>query len=233
VLLAIETASGVGGIALCDGDELLGERTLGGIGARHAAELLPAIDSLLRGAGRTLADVERIALSVGPGSFTGLRIGLATALGLCFATERSITPVPTLAALSLQAEDAECIVPLLDARRGQVYTGLYGPGGEGLAADRVVDPLPWFQQVAEQAAGRLPVLLGTGACLYQNEIRSTFGEQARVLGREAAHPLARDVARLAREASSMSPDEVELCYLRRSEAEEKRLAGHLRRDPIF
>jgi len=188
---------------------------------------------LLRGAAGTLVDVERIALSVGPGSFTGLRIGLATALGLCFATERRITPVPTLGVLSLQAEDAECIVPLLDARKGQVYTGIYGPGGEGLAADRVADPLPWFQQVVDHAAGRVPVLLGTGARLYRKEIRTVFGEQVRVLGSEAAHPLARDVARLARAAPSVAPDDVELCYLRRPEAEEKRLAGHLRRDPIF
>ena len=75
-------------------------------------------EALLREHGRTFADVEAIALSIGPGSFTGLRIGLATALGLCFRGPCTIVPVPTLAALALNAGAVSPIVPMLDVQAG-------------------------------------------------------------------------------------------------------------------
>ena len=98
LLLALETATSSMSVALLRGEEVVAlERQPV---ARAAAEgLLPAVDALLRGAGAGLADVAAIAVSIGPGSFTSLRVGIATAKGLAFGTGRGAVAVPTLAAL--------------------------------------------------------------------------------------------------------------------------------------
>ena len=228
MLLAIETSTEEGGAALLEGEQLLEEVTLGE-GASFNAGLMPAVEHLLTHCESSLEDVDAIALSVGPGSFTGLRIGLATALGLCFQSDRVIIPVPTLAALSLHAGTAARIAPMLDARKGQIYTGLYGPGGSVLVEDRVSDPIPWLESLPE---GEID-LLGPGARLYRNEIRSVLGERARLHPETAGWPRAGTVgvlgSQLRAQGAGVPPGRVELRYLRPAEAEERRhklLAGH-------
>jgi tRNA threonylcarbamoyladenosine biosynthesis protein TsaB len=223
LVLAIETAADVGGVALLDGERPVSEVILGPEGS-PGAELLPAVDRALREAGCSLDAVADVSLSVGPGSFTGLRVGLATALGLCFGTSRRIVPVPTLAALSLHAAPASCIAPLLDARKGQVYAGLYGPSATEIEKDRVIDPLEWL----ESLRGKGPIaFLGPGAHLYRNEIETTLGRHAQLLPREVGWPRPATVGRLGhwlRERGLASePALVELRYLRRAEAEEARV----------
>lgn len=221
MILALETATEFGGVALLEGACVLAEREL----AReqhHARLLLAELERLLSASGRRLEEVELIALSIGPGSFTGLRIGLATVLGLCFGTARKIVPVPTLAALSLHAGDARRIVPMLDARRKQVYTGLYGPGAVALREDRVCDPRAWFEKLRAEG----PVqLLGPGAELYREMAVEVLGAAAQLADPEQGRPRASSVgrlgARLVREGAARSPEAVELRYLRRAEAEEK------------
>jgi tRNA threonylcarbamoyladenosine biosynthesis protein TsaB len=217
--LALETATEVAGVALLDGPRVLGEESSGGA-RHHAASVLVAVDRVLSAAGRGLDAVEAIALSIGPGSFTGLRVGLATALGLCFGTERSIVPVPTLAALSLHGGHAERIAPMLDARKGQVYAGLYAPDARSLRNDRVAYPLDWL----EGLEGEGPVLLlGSGARLYANEISSVLGSAARFLPEFLASPRAASVGfladRIAADGGALPPERVRLQYHRASDAE--------------
>jgi tRNA threonylcarbamoyladenosine biosynthesis protein TsaB len=236
VILAIETASETGGVALVEGARVLGERRIGGHAPRHAAELLAALDALLAEIGRPLEDADPIALSIGPGSFTGLRIGLATALGLCFGTDRQIVAVPTLAALSTQSSDGEPIVPLLDARKGQVYAGRYRAAGDALVADAVCDPLPLFQEL-RQLPGSEPIwLIGPGTRLYQNEIRSVLGVRAQLAEGDRNTLRASSVGllgeRLARAGAAQCPTDVRLRYLRAAEAQQKRAAGHHSGQPI-
>jgi tRNA threonylcarbamoyladenosine biosynthesis protein TsaB len=234
LILALETASERGSVALTEDGKLLGERSLEA--GRHAAELLGAVDTLLTASGRELADVGVIALSVGPGSFTGLRVGLASALGLCFASERQIVPVPTLAALALQGGERAPIVPMLDARRGQVYGGVYEPGGRCLRPDAVHDPLPWLGELAGWPGSEPITLLGPGAQLHREEIDAVLGERARLLDAALGQPTARSVAEFGKErfeAGAARPaEEVELAYLRPAEAEQKRCALHGPGKPI-
>ncbi len=219
LLLALETATDSGGVALLDFDAASGESELVAeervdTGQRHAATLLLALDRALTGSGRKLTDVADLALSIGPGSFTGLRIGLATALGLCFGTPRRIAPVSTLAALSLGGVGAETAVPMLDARREQVYAGLYGPGAEARAPDAA-----WFPP---ELARRLPqgplLLLGPGAVRYREAFESALGARASFLSSSHGAPRAAWVgelgARLLAGGLALPPERVELVYLR-------------------
>ncbi|TMQ08760.1 MAG: tRNA (adenosine(37)-N6)-threonylcarbamoyltransferase complex dimerization subunit type 1 TsaB [Deltaproteobacteria bacterium] len=163
-LLGIDTATAAAGIAIVDGDgRVLAE-------ARHAtqsrgADLLVAIDRLCREAGVDPADLDAIAIGAGPGSFTGLRIGMATAKGIAFAANRPLWAVSSLAAL---ADDAAhelagdprrggVICAALDARRGEVFAGCF-QGGVALATERVLAPeelAPWIAELAR--GGDVPV----------------------------------------------------------------------------
>ena len=208
---------------------VLGEQPIGTDRAQHAAAIIGVIDELLRAAGSHLDQVEHIALSIGPGSFTGLRIGLATAMGLCFGTTRRVIPVSTLAALSTQAGSVDPIAPMLDARRGQVYCGIYARGGTCREADCISEPEPWL----ERLRGRGPVhFLGSGARVYAPLLRQILGADAHLLAAERDVPCASSVGLLGQRGVAITPDEVRLAYLRPSEAEENRAAGHTSGNPI-
>jgi tRNA threonylcarbamoyladenosine biosynthesis protein TsaB len=233
VLLALETSAERGGVGVFAGDVLLGE---GDVAAdeRHAASLLLCLDRLLARVGRRQDEIERIALAIGPGSFTGLRIGLATALGLAFGTERQLVPVPTLAALALQADCAGLVAPLVDARRGEVYAGLYDTGPRELQPDRCCALPDWLAALPRFDAPL--VLLGSGVAPHRAELEAALGARARFLPEAAGVLRARTVGRLglqlAANGSCCAPEAVELRYLRRAEAEAKRLALHPNPEPI-
>ena len=233
-IIALESATEAGSVALLENSHLLAERSFGE-SQRSASALLVALDELLERSDRRLEDFDLIALSIGPGSFTGLRVGLATALGLCFDSERRIVPVPTLAALSTHAGETERIVPMLDARRGEVYAGVYGPAGRPLGDERVCDPGEWIPTLADQ--GGSLTFVGGGALRYAETIESVLGDRARILGHEQARPRAASVgslgARLASLGASLPAAKVELRYLRRPAAEVAKRAGHPSAKPII
>jgi len=222
LILAIETSGERPGVALIEDGKVLGGRILDPT-RQAAGALLVTLDGLLAEAGRALDEVDPIALSCGPGSFTGLRVGLATALGLCFGTARRVVPVPSLAALSLHAGDCAPVATLLDARRGEVYAGLYGAGAEALREDCVSDPRTWLESLRELDSVSL---LGPGAVLYRDIASEVLGARATLLDAERGVPRAATVGllgeRLAREGGALAPERVTLRYLRRAEAEEKR-----------
>ena len=232
MLLALETSAERGSVALFDGGELIGESWLDA-GERHAASLLVSLDRLLAEHGRALEQIDRIALSIGPGSFTGLRIGLATALGLAFGTDRLLVPVPTLAALATQASASGPIAPILDARRGEVYAGLYRADARELVADSCSSISDFL---ARLPAGEEIALLGGGVAPHRAAIAAHLGGHARFLPVDAGCLRAASVGRLGLRLDaaglSVAPERVELRYLRRAEAEARRLALHPSRGPI-
>jgi tRNA threonylcarbamoyladenosine biosynthesis protein TsaB len=141
-ILGIDTATSTAGIALLDGERVLGE-------ARHdtsarGADLLVAIDRVCRDAGVAPRALDAVAVGAGPGSFTGLRIGMATGKGIAFAAGRPLWAVSSLAALADDAArelagDDRVICAVLDARRGEVFAGCFRHGAP-LAAERVLAP---------------------------------------------------------------------------------------------
>ena len=119
-VLGIETATLMGGVALMSEVGLISEYRMG-VAARHSERLLPAIDHLLTQSRSSLSELSAIAVSAGPGSYTGLRVGLAVAKGLAMGAHLPLVMVPTLEAHA--AAFSQCqrlIAPMLDARRGQV-----------------------------------------------------------------------------------------------------------------
>jgi len=129
--LAFDTATGVATSALVDGDEVLGER------ASRAQTLLEDVDALLRQAGAHPAEIGRLAVGIGPGSFTGVRIGLAAARGLALSLGIEGAGVSTLAALAAGAPGA---VPVIDAKRREVFALVGGEPAVLLPEDLTVEP---------------------------------------------------------------------------------------------
>src|SRR5262245_6636226 len=159
-LLAVESATLSGGAALLDGDRLLGEITLN-IAITHSERLLAAVDRLLDDCGMAAADLEGLAVSVGPGSFTGLRVGLATIKGLAMALDLPVAPVPTLDALAARVPFADApVCPILDARKGEVYLSLYRWRDDRMCRERDYEALS--PEVAAAGIVAPVILLGDG-----------------------------------------------------------------------
>ena len=152
--LAFDTATGVATSALVDGSEVLGER------ASRAQTLLEDVDALLRQAGARPADISRLAVGIGPGSFTGVRIGLATARGLALSLGVEGAGVSTLAALAAGASGA---LPVIDAKRNEVFVLLDGepavlaPGDLRVdGAECVGDGAVRYRALIEERGGTVP-----------------------------------------------------------------------------
>jgi tRNA threonylcarbamoyladenosine biosynthesis protein TsaB len=192
LILAFDTATDVATSALVADGEVLGERT------SRAATLLEDVDALLRQAGMHTRDVEGLAVGIGPGSFTGVRIGLSTARGLALALGLPVAGVSTLDALAAGAPDA---LPVIDARRREVFV----PGRVLAPTDLEVEP------------GRLCV--GSGAVRYR-DVLEPKGAEIPPDGDERHVPRARFHARLARDFRAA--EEVEPLYLRLPDADTTR-----------
>jgi len=224
LILAVETATRVMSVALLEGDRLVAEITTDDTRV-HSERLLPAIDRLLALAGAKLDDVGAFAVSIGPGSFTGLRIGLATVKAFALDERRPVAAVPTLAALCAAALGAPGpVAALLDARRGEVYAAVCAHPGEptpSLIADSVLTP--------DALATRLP----RGATLVIGEDTGAAAAQLLAVRPDLrAIPPAEGAARAARvgrlgrallAAGAIVPAaELVPRYVRRAEAEAQR-----------
>ena len=181
------------------------------------------LEAVLARAGASESEVAAFAISIGPGSFTGLRVGLATVKGLAFGSGRPVVPVSTLAAIASGAGVLdEPVAALLDARRGEVYAAAYLPGGrDGSDGDGWEDS-PLLDEAVYTVAElceRLPrpcVLVGDGAVVHADALRSQLGRAARLL------PAERLAARRLARGLGLAAEEVVPRYLRRAEAEVNR-----------
>lgn len=128
LILSLETSTLHCSVALHEKGELLSHELVSEEGS-HSKALTLLIEKVMKTAGRTLADLTAVAVSNGPGSYTGLRIGLATAKGICFALDKPLICLPTLQILSavVQPPAGSLLIPMLDARRMEVYAAVYSP----------------------------------------------------------------------------------------------------------
>ncbi len=222
LILAVESATTAVGAALLRGEALLEERD-GAAPGPPSERLLPAIDAVLRAAGVRLDQVDAFAVSVGPGSFTGLRVGIATVKGLAFGSATPVAAVPTLLALALPALDGSApVAALLDARRGEVYAAVFAADGGTLLPDAVVTPAA----LAEHLPPGTRVVLGEGAGFAGAALAACLGARVQVLDPPYGVARTRDVgvlgARALARGEGMSGERVTPRYVRRAEAEVRR-----------
>jgi tRNA threonylcarbamoyladenosine biosynthesis protein TsaB len=166
LLLAIETSARGSDVAVVRGEAVLAERR--SEAPNVAAYLLDEVEQALAAAGATLRDLGGVACGLGPGAFTGLRVGLATAKGLAYALGLPLCGVPSLEALALRAAPqagGRILAPVVDARRGEVYAAAYGPDLSPRLEECVRTP-----EALAQILGALPgavVAFGEGALQFE------------------------------------------------------------------
>lgn len=216
-VLALETSTLAGGVALLDGDRVVAEYLLD-VRATYSERLMATVHRVLEDAGWTVEDLVGIAVAIGPGSFTGLRIGLSTVKGLALALRIPVVPVPTLDAYAATLPFCSLpVCPVLDARKGEVYACLYRWDGEGMRREWeyvALSPRALAERLTEPV-----VLVGDGAAA----VHSPF---ARVAPCHARRPSPAAVGHLGlerlRAGDTVAAAALIPLYLRPSEAELKR-----------
>lgn len=231
-ILAFDSSAIVASVALCEDETVLGELTLNN-GNTHSETLLPSAELLLSRLGMTPADVDLFAVSKGPGSFTGVRIGVATVKGLAFGTKKPCVGVSTLEGLAYNLSVCDGLIcPVMNARRGQVYTALFRV--ENGALTRLMPDSAISIEELDQAL--LPFdepirLVGDGYDVTRERLTHKIIPVPHRLRNQSAY----SVAQAARQMFTSTPDadfsDTSLApgYLRLSQAERER-AERMQRD---
>ncbi len=175
-ILAIDTSTPVGSIAIVEGALLKAQHILN-ISATHNQRLLPGIDRILMETEWSLNDLDALAVSLGPGSFTGLRIGISIVKGLAWATGKPLAGVPTLDALAANVPFVpHPICPVLDARKGEIYTALFRWGDkqlpERLTEYMAIKPEDLVDRISEKT-----VLVGDALLSHGDYLVKELGER--------------------------------------------------------
>ncbi|MCZ6633155.1 MAG: tRNA (adenosine(37)-N6)-threonylcarbamoyltransferase complex dimerization subunit type 1 TsaB [bacterium] len=226
LVLGLETSTPVCSVALSDAEHILAEYTLE-LGIHHSERLLPMVQRILDDAAVSLPDLSGIAIASGPGSFTGLRIGMSTAKGLCMALDISLLAVPTLQALAFSVlSNGMAVCAMLDARREEVYGGVYRLEA-GVPVVFVEDQAGCVTSFLSELP-RPVWFTGDGARAYRKQIVEAMGADAHFVPNAMGRPQAGSVAqlgiRLLNRGDVSDPGVVEPTYLRRSQAEQVREA---------
>lgn len=221
-VLALETATLAGSIAIVDDVEgLIGEVKVS-VKIAHSERLMPSVEWLLKASAISIKEIDAFAVSIGPGSFTGLRIGLSTVKGFAFATGRPVVPVRTLDAFARTMPFCRHVIcPMLDARKNEVYAAFYRWDNDictKLQPEISIKPY----ELLKDTSGPV-VFMGEGARVYKNVISDLLKTNAIFAPLSQMSPSASTVAEMAIEMikQGIASDPVSLTpyYIRKSEAE--------------
>lgn len=226
-ILGIDSSGIVASVAVTEGETLLAEYTVN-YKKTHSQTLLPMLDEVAKMTELDLDTIDVIAVAAGPGSFTGLRIGSATAKGLGLALKKPLIPVPTADALAYNLYDVKGLIcPIMDARRNQVYTGIYKFQNHEMAIVKEQDALS-IQELLEvlNGIGKKVIFLGDGVPVCKEIIKENCKVEYSFAPAHLSRQRAGAVAALAgiyfaqgriQTATEHQPD-----YLRVSQAERER-----------
>ena len=240
-ILGIDTSTATASVALVEDGGLIleeireGNTRLGDLSAptgrtNHAEILLPLVERVVERAKITFSEISALAVSIGPGSFTGLRIGLSTVKGLSYGWETPVIGVPTLLAVAARVTVWQGLIcPFLDARRKEVYAALFQKKGdkglERLTGDLVCPPEQIIQEI-QSYHQETCLFIGDGTRVYKGLIKAYLADRALVTLGESYPSTAFSVARIAEEKVKKgefdSPGLLAPLYLRPSEAELKK-----------
>lgn len=226
-ILALESSAVAASVAVCEGERLLAQ-SFQNSGLTHSRTLMPMCRALLDHAGLSLEEIEVVAVAAGPGSFTGLRIGVAAAKGLAWPGDKPCAGVSTLEAMAWPLSHLEAdLCCVMDARRGQVYNARFQASGgrlERLCPDRAITLEDLSEELA--ARGRAQVLVGDGAQLSYDAL-SARGLSVTLapahLRVQSAWGVARGALELAGSGALVSAAALAPVYHRLPQAERERL----------
>jgi len=193
-ILAIDTSTKFLSLAIANGEKIISSfhKVLE---QQHCAQLIPLIDKLLKKSKVKLRDIDLFAVSKGPGSFTGLRIGAATVKGFALATKKAIVGVPTLDVMACNVKRDDCfIAPIVDAKRGNVYASLYSLNDGKLRRHLKYSVLP-VSEFLNHIKGKT-IFLGDGIVPYQDSIKDKLKKKAKFAEEKDWYPKATTVAKL-------------------------------------
>jgi tRNA threonylcarbamoyladenosine biosynthesis protein TsaB len=223
-ILGIDTSTSCGSVGLIDDEWILSEYLLN-IPVTHSERLLRTIELILKEARFAIGDLDGWAISLGPGSFTGLRIGVSTVKGLALATQKPVAGVSTLDVLASQISPSPYLIcPILDARKGEVYTAFYRYGERNelkrQSAYLAIKPEDLIKRIQEQT-----VFIGDGVRTYGDYLRKSFESLAFFSPNLINFPHGSGVARLGlellRKGETLDLANFTPLYVRPSEAEMK------------
>jgi len=198
MVLGVETATGFGSVAIVNEEGIIGECTLN-VSLTHSERLLPLIDQLLKHTDIPLSRIDGLVVSLGPGSFTGLRIGISTIKGLSLASKKPIVGISTLDGLAHHYPCAGTLVcPMVDARKKEVFAALYRWNASGelrkITPYLAIPPQKLLQQINERV-----LFLGDGSHIYESLIKEFLGKNALFAPHHLTHPRAATIACLGLE----------------------------------
>lgn len=223
LILGIETSSTVASVALMNKDVLLGEVVVNST-KTHSQKLMPILDQLLKNCGVTIKELDLIGVSTGPGSFTGVRIGISTAKGLAHPFNIPLVEVSSLEGMGYNMPQVKGLIcPIFDARRDLVYTRVMKWTEEGIET-LIEDENILIDELIEQlkAYDEPVTFVGDGVLKFAERLRESLGERAIMAPQNVLMPKGSSIAEAARQAlitSYKKYDEVKANYLRKTEAE--------------
>ncbi|MFQ6084055.1 MAG: tRNA (adenosine(37)-N6)-threonylcarbamoyltransferase complex dimerization subunit type 1 TsaB [Candidatus Aminicenantia bacterium] len=224
-ILAIDTTTFAGSIALLNEWELIGEVNINSP-STHSERLLPSVEFLLKMNKLSISEIDGYALTIGPGSFTGIRIGMATIKALSYASQKPVAPVSSLEALAfkLRERKGRLICPLLDAKKGEIYSALFESNNFSLKeviAQDAYFPDKFFSLLPQK---RIIYFIGNGVELYLQKIRTYFQDRAKFSLRSEfiAYEVGLLGYHILKNKQGVFSNQLKPLYLRLSEAEIKR-----------
>lgn len=231
-ILALESSAIAASVAICEEEKLIAETFLN-TGFTHSETLLPMVETLLSSTGLSLSDIDLIGVATGPGSFTGLRIGVSTAKGLAWANDLPCAACSTLESMAWNVSALEGeICTAMDARRGQIYYAGFQSDGERiwrLTEDQAIslDDLAW--RLGKDAGTQFVVGDGAKICyeaFLENGVPARLAPQN--LRIQRAWGVARSALRQFYEGKLITGEKLKPSYLRLSQAERERLQQEAR-----
>ena len=220
LILALESSAKAASVALMEDEKLIAQYSQCS-GLTHSRTLLPMVDDMLKNTENTIAGVDLIAVAHGPGSFTGIRIGVSTVKGLAWAADKMCVGVSTLEAMTWHGVSAGGLIcPVMDARRSQVYNALFEMTNgkpQRLCDDRAIS----LEELAEEIRGKNAFLIGDGAELTYEYMKNA-GIDCRVAPSNLKYQSAWGVGMAALSKTPGTADDLLPAYLRLSQAERER-----------
>jgi tRNA threonylcarbamoyl adenosine modification protein YeaZ len=194
-ILGIDTSTKFCNLGLIEDEDVLIEYTINGLRKKHSSILVPAIKNLLETINLKMEEINGIAVSTGPGSFTGLRIGLCVAKGVCYARSLPLLGIPTLDAMAFPLKEIPCLIcPILESKKDEIYDVVFRGGGSlhrinDYRCEDIHSLLNRLSSLKEKI-----IFLGDGVKKYRDNIKEKIGKYALFIDSQINLPMATNIA---------------------------------------